>query len=198
MNCSDITANLIAAVCDKQAISGTGARVILINYDDIDRVLSEETANVLSAIVLKAGKKGYSFTTLEDAVVADFAMNKGTYFNSFNHNLPLKLFSKSELAKKFLNSALGSRIVAIVENKEIGKQGIGAVVATGEVKYEVYGWDSGLEALECTGTTEIADGVVYDLKFGTGEKSKETSIPKSFFDTDLATTETALTALIAA
>ena len=196
MNCADITANLVAAVCNKQAIGGTGAKVYLLNYEDIDRDLSTGAGDVLSAIVMKSTKKGFSFTAIEDSVVGEFSMNKGTYFNSWNHNLPLKIFTKSELSKKFMKDLAGARVVAIVENKEIGTATVGGVVATGEVKYEVYGWDAGLEALEATGTTAIADGVVYDIKIGTGDKSKETSLPKSFFNTNLATTEIALAAII--
>lgn len=198
MNCSDITANLIAAVCGKQALAGTGQKVILINFEDIDKTLSEVVGDVINSIVLKSGKHAYAFTSLEDSTVGDFALNKGTYFNSWNHNLPLNIFTKSEASKKFMNLSAGARVVAVVENKEIGTASVGGVVATGEVKYEVYGWDSGLELLEATGSTAIADGVVFAPKFGTGEKSKENSIPRSFFDTDLTTTEAALTALTAA
>lgn len=198
MNCSDITANLIAAVCGKQALAGTEADVILINFEDIDRSLSTLVGDVLTEIVLKNTKKGFSFTSLEDATVGDFAMNKGTYFNSWNHNLPLKIFTKSEASKAFMNKGAGARVVAIVKNKEIGTALSGGVVTTGEVKYEVYGWDSGLEVLEATGTTAIADGVVYDIKYGTGEKSKENSIPRSFFQSNLAETELAIAALLAA
>lgn len=198
MNCSDITKNLIAAVCGKQALAGTGARVILINIEDIDRELSEVTGNVINSIVLKSTKKAYAFNSLEDSTVGDFALNKGTWFNTWNHNLPLNIFTKSEASKEFMNTAAGARVVAIVENKEIGTALSGGVVTTGEVKYEVYGWDSGLELLEATGSTAIADGVVYNPKFGTGEKSKENSIPRSFFDTSITVTETALNSLLAA
>lgn len=197
-NCSTITAALVAAVCDKQAQGGTAARVILINFKDIDKSLSEVTANVISEIVLQSLKKGYAFTSLEDSTVGDFALNKGTWFRNWNHNLPLRIFTKSEASKKFVNDMAGSRVVAIVENKEIGKATIGGVVTVGEVQYEVYGWDAGLELQEAVGTTDIADGVVYDLKLGTPEKSKEGSIPKSFFNTNIDTTEAAIEALIAA
>lgn len=198
MNCSDIAKDLIAAVCGKQALAGTGARVIFINFEDIDRELSVVTNNVITEIVLKNGKKAYAFTSLEDSTVGDFALNKGTWFNTWNHNLPLNIFTKSEASKEFMNLGAGARVVAIVENKEIGTALSGGVVKTGEVKYEVYGWDSGLELLEATGSTAIADGVVFNPKFGTGEKSKENSIPRSFFNTDLTTTEAALAALLAA
>jgi hypothetical protein len=66
----------------------------------------------------------------------------------------------------------------------------------GEIKYEVYGWDSGLVANELTATTDMADETVYTIKMGSGPKSKEGTLPKSFFDTDIATTELAVTALL--
>lgn len=197
MNCSDITANIIAAVCGKQALSGTGPRIILINYEDIDRTLSLLNGDTIESIILKNGKLACAFTSLEDSTIGDFAMNKGAWFNSWNHNLPLLLFTKSIASKNFMNKGASARIVAIVENKEVGTVGVGGVVTAGEVKYEVYGWDAGLECLEATGTTAIADGVVYSIKFGTGEKAKENSIPRSLLSDDgVAATELALDSLL--
>lgn len=195
MNCTKLAANLVAAVCDKQALTGTGKRVILLNFDDVDKSTSTIVANVLETIAMKAAAKGVSFTSLEDAAIGDFALKSGTWFNSWTQNLSLSLFSKNEAAKTFIRNASGSKVIAIVENKEYVKT-VGATFGTG--KYEVYGWDSGLELMEATGSTEIADGVVYSIKFGTKDNSIETTLPMTYFKTDIATTETALGTLITA
>lgn len=196
-NCSTISAALVAAVCNKQEQGGTAARVILINFKDIDKSLSIASKTTISEIVLQPFKRGYAFTSLEDSTVGDFAVNKGTWFRNWNHNLLLRIFIKSDYAKEFVNAIAGSRVVAIVENKEIGSAiVVGGVATEGEVKYEVYGWDAGLELQEAVGTTDIADGVVYDLKLGTPEKSKESSIPKSIFNSDIYTTENMIDSLI--
>jgi hypothetical protein len=188
-DCSKITAGLIAAVCGKQAIGGTNPRVILLNYSDIDRTLSTEADGVISAIVLKEDAIGYEFTSLDNAATGTATYNRGTYFGNFQHDLALRVFSKSEASKKFVNSLNGARVVAIVENKEGG--------TGGAVKYEAYGWDAGLEFNEGTGTTDVADGVVYELTIGSGETSKEGTLPKSVYGATLAETETMLAALVA-
>jgi hypothetical protein len=189
MNCTDLTANITAALCGKVAVSGTGAKVVLINYEDIDRILSTEVANVITSLKLNGTKKGVLFTSHEDSTVGDVSLKKGTYVDTFVHNLNLRIFVKNEDTKKFVNDLAMAKIVAVVENKELGN--------AGDVKYEVYGWNSGLEASEITGTTELADGIVYNVKIGTSDKSTEGTLPKSFFVTDAAATKLAFDALYA-
>jgi hypothetical protein len=186
-DCSKITAGLVAEAC-KQATGGTNRRVILLNYSDIDRSLSVEANGIISSVVLKDGAIGYVYTSIDNSTVGTSTYNKGTYFGNFQQDLALKVFSKSEASKKFVHSLNGARIVAIVENKEAGEGGT--------VKYECYGWDAGLELNEGTGTTDMADGVVYELTIGSGETSKESSLPKSVYGATLAATETMLTALV--
>lgn len=188
MDCSKITAGLQAVACNDPAIPGTGQKVYLINYNDIDRTLSVVTDNVISDVILKPTAKGYLFETIDNSTEATTTLNKGKYFGNWQQNLSLRIFTKSELAKKFVNGLNGARVVAIVENKETG--------TAGEVKWEAYGWDAGLELNEVTAETVMTDLVVYSLTVGSGETSKESSLPKSVFKTDLATTETMLAALI--
>jgi len=189
MDCSKITKGLAAFNCGKPPIGGTNGRVILLNYADVDRQLSQVAENVITEIILKGNAHGYVYESKDNSTVGTTTLNKGTYFGNFQHDLALKLLSKSEESKAFFNSLNGARVIAIVENKNMGND-------AGSTKYEVYGWDAGLELNAGTGTTEMADGVVYDLTLGSSDNSKEGSLPKSFFTTDLATTETALTSLL--
>jgi hypothetical protein len=189
MDLSQITAGLVAASANRSAIPGTGSKVYLFSYTDINRALSTVTDNVISAIVMLATKKGYIFETIDNSVDGDTSLIKGTYYSDFDQTLALRIFSKTEAAKKFVNNMKLARVVAIVENKEIG--------AAGEIKYEAYGWDAGLELMEMKSPTTMADKVVYDMKIGCGAKSKETSLPKSVFITSLTATETMLAGLIA-
>ena len=189
MDCSEITAGLVAVNCDKASVAGTGSKVRLISYSDINRDLSTVVDGVLTSIVLKATKKAYDFETVDNSVDGDSALVKGTYISDFDHNIMLRVFAKTEAGKKFVNKMKLARVVAVVENKELG--------TAGEVKYEAYGWDAGLELMEATSTTAMADKVVYEMKLGSGAKSKETTLPKSVFITDLTTTEAMLAALVA-
>lgn len=188
IDCSKLTDGVIAAVCNKPAIAGTGHRVILINYNDIDRSISEVEGNVIKKLVLKTGATGYEYESLENSTLGEISLNKGTYFSNWQHDLTLRVFAKSESSKGFVNSLNSARVVAVVDNKELGDDG--------DVKYEVYGWDAGLELNEGTASTDMADLVVYTIKMGSGANSKEASLPKSIFDADLATTETMLNTLL--
>ena len=190
MDCSKITQGLQAVNCGQPAIPGTGRRVILVNYSDLDRNLSKVTDNVISDLILKGTAKAFEFESLDNSSVGTITFTKGTYFSNWQHDLAMRIFAKSETAKKFVNSLNGARVIAIVENKESGPEG--------HVKYEVYGWDAGLELNEGTSSTEMADLVVYQLTLGSGEISKESSLPKSIFKTDLTQTELMLTSLVAA
>lgn len=192
MNCSTITAGLIAVVCGKPETAGTGSRVWLINYDDIDRAESVITNNVISDLILADTKKAYLFETIDNSTLGETSLNKGTFMSNFQHDLTLRIFAKSEAAKAFVNSLNGARVVAVVENKAL--TGSGATL--GETKFEAYGWDAGLELNELASTTEMTDMVVYQPKIGSGT-AKESSLPKSVFKTSLAVTETMLDSLIA-
>jgi hypothetical protein len=196
MDCSKITAGLTAINCGKPSIPGTGQQVIIINYTDIDREKSTAANNVITSIVLKGTNKAYAFESIDNSTLGEISVNRGTYFSNWQHDLTLRIFAKNEKAKEFVNNLNGTRLVAIVENKEEGPEG--------QVKYEVYGWDAGLELNEATATTDMADLVVYQLKLGSGANSKESSLPKSVFKTgegtesDLQATEAMINTLIEA
>ncbi|OJV40832.1 MAG: hypothetical protein BGO29_14790 [Bacteroidales bacterium 36-12] len=184
MNCSDLLAAVTAAQCGKNATVGLEDNLILVNFNDVDKAASVVTSDVISDLVLKSGKKGYTFTTIgrsfNDAGVP--SVNRGTYKNTVSHSIPLRIFIKTEPAKAFVNKLIaGARFMAIAKNNEIG--------TAGEVKYEVYGWDNGLEITNLASTVAMADGVVYDVTVSSIDGAGEGSLPKSIWDTDLETTE---------
>lgn len=190
MDCTNIGANIAAATCGHIAKSGTEDVNYYINFNDVDKAGSTIVNNVISEIGMKQTKSGYKFTTFEDAVDGEATLKKGTYVNSWLHSVTDRIFVKNELTKKFVNDLTGSKVIRIVANKEEG--------TAGEVKYEVYGWDSGLKVSEIKAVTTLTDGIVYEIKLATDEKSPEMSLPKSFFDTDLETTQQALSAIMTA
>ena len=192
MNCTELTAGVVGAQCGKNATVGLEDELVLINFDDADKAGSTVTDNVISELLLKTGKKGYNFTTIgrsfNDAGVP--SVTRGTYKNTVVHSLPLRIFLKTEEAKAFINKLIeGARFMAVVKNKEIGE--------AGEVKYETYGWDNGLEITALVGTVAMADGIVYDVTVSSVDGAGEGSLPKSIWDTDLATTETMIASLTA-
>lgn len=189
LDCSKIKTGFINQVCGKPAIAGTTARVILISYSDIDKAKSVVTDNVISSLILKAGATGYEVDSLPNATVGSDTINAGTYLKTHQHNVVVRIFKKSEAAKKFVNGLTNARVIAIVENNDTGDNG--------DTKYEVYGWDSGLELTEITVTTEMTDGVAYQVTLANGTIAQEGSLPMSLFNTDEKTTDLMVGGLLA-
>lgn len=181
LDCSKIKTGFTNQVCGKPAIAGTTARVILLSYSDVDKSKSVVTDNVISSLILKASATGYEVDSLPNATVGSDTINAGTYLKTHQHNVVVRIFKKSEAAKKFVNGLTNARVIAIVENNDTGDNG--------DTKYEVYGWDSGLELTEITVTTEMTDGVAYQVTLANGTIAQESSLPMSLFDTDEKTTD---------
>lgn len=181
LDCSKIKTGFINQVCGKPAIAGTTARVILLSYSDVDKSKSVVTDNVISSLILKAGATGYEVDSLPNATVGSDTINAGTYLKTHQHNVVVRIFKKSEAAKKFVNGLTNARVIAIVENNDTGDNG--------DTKYEVYGWDSGLELTEITVTTEMTDGVAYQVTLANGTIAQEGSLPMSLFNMDEKTTD---------
>lgn len=181
LDCSKIKTGFTNQVCGKPAIAGTTARVILISYSDVDKSKSVVSDNIISSLILKAGATGYEVDSLPNATVGSDTINAGTYLKTHQHNVVVRIFKKSEAAKKFVNGLTNARVIAIVENNDTGDNG--------DTKYEVYGWDSGLELTEITVTTEMTDGVAYQVTLANGTIAQEGSLPMSLFDTDEKTTD---------
>lgn len=189
LDCSKIKTGFTNQVCGKPAIAGTTARVILISYSDVDKSKSVVTDNVISSLLLKAGATGYEVDSLPNATVGSDTINAGTYLKTHQHNVVVRIFKKSEAAKKFVNGLTNARVIAIVENNDTGDNG--------DTKYEVYGWDSGLELTEITVTTEMTDGVAYQVTLANGTIAQEGSLPMSLFNTDEKTTDLMVDGLLA-
>lgn len=189
LDCSKIKTGFINRVCSKPAIAGTTARVILLSYSDVDKSKSVVTDNVISSLILKAGATGYEVDSLPNATVGSDTINAGTYLKTHQHNVVVRIFKKSEAAKKFVNGLTNARVIAIVENNDTGDNG--------DTKYEVYGWDSGLELTEITVTTEMTDGVAYQVTLANGTIAQEGSLPMSLFNTDEKTTDLMVDGLLA-
>jgi hypothetical protein len=189
LDCSKIKTGFINQVCGKPAVAGTAARVILLSYSDVDKSKSVVTDNVISSLILKAGATGYEVDSLPNATVGSDTINVGTYLKTHQHNVVVRIFKKSEAAKKFVNGLTNARVIAIVENNDTGDRG--------DTKYEVYGWDSGLELTEITVTTEMTDGVAYQVTLANGTVAQEGSLPMSLFNTDKATTDLMVDGLLA-
>lgn len=185
MNCSRISKNLVLAACTN-AVAGIEPEIILLNKADIDSIALE--SGVLSEITLKDSSYGVKYTSAKNAFEATVALNKGTYMNSFTHGVVCRVFSREQQTKDELNRLANAKVVAIVKNLDAHND---------ETKYEVYGLESGLVMTDLQFASTDGDGVVYTFNLGSDDNARESELPASFYKESLATTEAALTALLA-
>lgn len=188
VDCSRISTGAIAAICQRRAVAGTNSRVIIGNYSDIDRdaTVTIVTDNVISALGL--ADLAYEFITYEDTTVGSVELEAGTYINELTHQIVLRIFVKNQDIKNFVDQMLNATVFVILENKENGD--------AGEVKWEMYGFNSGLKVTALTGTTEMTDGVVYEITLASPDGSKEGTLPLSIWAGSYADTEAILNGLV--
>lgn len=186
--CAKIAKSLVLAACVSAAV-GLDTAIYIINFDDIDRSASQVSGNVISGITLKQGKFGYKYESARNAFEGNAPLNRGTYLNRFDHNIVLRVFSKTQEIKDELGKLANAKVVVIVENLDKN---------TPETLFEVYGWDSGLEVTDYQAPTTDSDGVVATVTLNSPDNAKESDIPKSFYTTSETATRTALEALLPA
>ena len=183
MDCGLITKAFVGGNCGKLPIGGTGVRVLLINYAD---VASHDTTEdgVINAIRLASGKKGYLYESIENSALGEATFNKGTYINTYDHKVTLRIFKDTIDARAFVNEMKDARIVAIVERRE-----------NGDSHWEVYGIESGLKLTENSYSTTYADNVVLAPVLQSDDTSKESALPAVFFTESEGATTAAVLAL---
>jgi len=186
MNCGNLSKNLMLAAC-RNSVAAIDADIILFNFDEIDKGECTVTGNVCSEFVMKTGKYGYQYKGHRNSFEATVALNKGTYVNSFDHGLVMRVFDRSQDIKNELIKLAGSKVVAMVRNLDPSND---------TTKYEIYGYDNGLVMTDLQFASTDGDGVLASFNLGEDDGVHESQLPLSFYVTSITATETARTALI--
>lgn len=185
----------------EQLVPGIKDKAYFINYDCIDKEMSTfDPYNSLlcTQLVLKTLSppcyaycvEGYNFSN-EHSV----ALVKKTYQKVWEHNFIFRIFDNTPEDKLWIQNAIDSRFLIIIENNYSKED---AVEGDGRTVFEILGWDFGLElnaAERNTADEEMLGGWV--LTAGCSDKLKESLPPRSYFVTDIATTRLALESLLA-
>ena len=199
IGCNEIV-DCILKNCE-QLIPGVKDRAYFINYDCIDKDLSTFDPNnslLLTSLVLKTTSpacyafcvEGYNFSNEHNV-----AMVKKTYQKVWDHNFIFRIFDNTPEVKLWVQDAIDSRFMVIIENNYSKAD---AVNGDGRTVFEVLGWDFGLEinaAERNVNDDEMMGGWV--LTAGCSDTLKESLPPLSYFVTDIATTRAALASLLA-
>lgn len=185
----------------EQLVPGIKDKAYFINYDCIDKEMSTfdpDNSLLCTQLVLKTLSppcyaycvEGYNFSN-EHSV----ALVKKTYQKVWEHNFIFRIFDNTPEDKLWIQNAIDSRFLIIIENNYSKED---AVEGDGRTVFEILGWDFGLElnaAERNTADEEMLGGWV--LTAGCSDKLKESLPPRSYFVNDIATTRLALESLLA-
>lgn len=198
--CKEIV-DCVLANCSK-LLPGIKDRAYFINFDCVDKDTSTfdvDNALLLTQLVLETTSppcyaycvEGYNFSN-EHTV----AMVKGRYQKTWDHNFVFRIFDNTPEVKEWIDNAIGSRFMVIIENNYNKNDG---VLAEGRTVFEVLGWDFGLEinaAERDVNSDETLGGWV--LTAGCSDTMKESLPPLAYFvGGTIATTRAALASLLA-
>lgn len=171
----------------RNSAAGILGDAVIINFDDWQAATITKTGSVISAITLGTGVSGYRLTSHDKAFEGSYSLNAGTYGNSFNHQVLLRAFDRTQGVKDFVNKAINGRFVVILRNIDIANAG---------TVYEVYGAEHGLVATAADFASTDADGVVSALTLASEDTARESELPTSIFTTSLAATKTLVDGLV--
>lgn len=187
MACGEITLGS-AADCDNLPAGGTRAKAVVFNYDDIESYT--EASGKITDITLKAGKFGYEFTGLGNSFkkAENFNRSASTGLGTYKHSLSIIIYERTQEQKDNIDSLKNGRFVVVMFNRGDDADSI-----------ELYGKQVGVELQAGTVRDAYANDGLFVLSFATpeGDVENEKELPQSVWDTDYATTEAMIDALLA-
>ena len=194
--CDNLLKQDIVPSCDDPAIPGFEQEGVLINRKDIDFAnvtFNATRSNVMEALPLKQGKKGFKIVALgaQPFNGTGTAFAAGTYRNSFNNTFAFVVLDDGpDVRGNIIDVLANGEFVAVLENKY---KGMGKT-NKGDCAFQVYGFYQGLKA------TEMADGKYSeDTDGGWTITMQETKTPKSglyLFKTSYDATQTLVETLL--
>lgn len=183
-------------------VPGVKDMAYFINYDCVDKDLSTFDPNnslLCTQLVLKTLSppcyafcvEGYNFSNEHKT-----SLVKKTYQKVWEHGFVFRLFDNTPEVKLWVQNAVNSRFIVIIENNYNKPD---AVLGAGRTIFEILGWDQGLElnaAERDANSEELLGGWL--LTAGCSDKIKESLPPLSYFvGGTIATTRAALASLLA-
>jgi hypothetical protein len=190
--CAKITAGN-AINCDFPLTGGVKDRLILVNYEDWQAAtLTKNVSNpqIIENIVLTAPAVGYVFEGQNNSIEPQANLVRQRYTNVYDHEVMFQIFNVSPAAKKEAEKLANGKVVAIIENNFKN--------STGNMAYEVYGSEVGLNASELKRVLADADtqGAISVILKTPENGGKETHLPATIFDTDYAATRTVVNSIL--
>lgn len=191
-NCDYQLAADLAADCSVKTVKGIKNHGYIMNFNDIDfdaTTWDEENPNIVSALVMKTGKKAYRmYVPGKNAYTGTKkSMSAGNYRNRFNKDVSVVILDNGpDVCHNIIDQLANGQFVIVLENKFQG--------ADKKNTFEVYGLEAGLSA-----TALDDDKYSDDTEGGWLATLQEENAPTSgifLFSESLAATRTALESLV--
>lgn len=188
MACGLMTAS-ITGDCDPLT-GGVNATFYIANKDDVASITLDPTNKMLATdITMVATKKFFTVAGQLQSTEPNSKMVKGKYVNQFDHEVKFLVFKIDAATKKQILEMKDGNFTIIIRNNHTG--------TAGETKYEIYGGVAGLKAEIIDRDPNNAENLgAFQITLKTQEYAREGKPPLTFFDTDSATTEAAIAAIV--
>ena len=179
--CESLIAKDIIIPCEDQVTKGLEGDGLIINRDDIDFTKTAVEGNLISAIVLKTGKRAYAIRQegSKPFTGAKTELTVGTYRNSWKNTIVIVVLANTpEVCADIIDGLANGKYVVILRNLSKGSDG--------KAEYQVFGFAQALKA-----SAGENDKYSDDTEGGWLITLEEESVPKAayfFFDTDSQTT----------
>lgn len=165
-------------------------RLLVGNLDDIESITYDVTnPTLITAITMKTTKAMFAFQGVRSTVKPQVDLVSSEVTVGFSHQCDFSVFEVDAAQKENLQAMSTLSQFCIYQNPKDS--------SLGDAVWEVMGVNSGLEVSTLTRMpADGATGGAYTVQLKTPESASETVLPNSFFDTDIATTELAIEALL--
>ena len=190
MACAGITVGSLYD-CDNPLVPFVRQRLLIGNLEDIATITRNVTFdNIIEGITMKSTKAMFAFEGVKTSISAQTELVVQTLSNAYNHQSNLSVFEVDSAQKRNLQGMAAIEQFCIVDNSKN--------TSLGDSNFEVYGINRGLlpsEMIRINADGETGGAYVITL-ITPDEGGKETTLPESFFLTDLTTTEALVEALL--
>lgn len=117
MSWANITRGSEIEECDDLLQSGTRARLILINFEDVSKIYYSDDG-VITDVVMKPGKVGYEFTGLRnDMRKSEESQKTSQNKKRFVHHCGFVIYEVHQIQKINIKDIVKGRFIAIIEGK---------------------------------------------------------------------------------
>ena len=139
--CESLIAKDIIIPCEDQVTKGLEGDGLIINRDDIDFTKTTVEGNLISAIVLKTGKKAYAIRQegSKPFTGAKTELTVGTYRNSWKNTIAIVVLANTpDVCANIIDGLANGKFVVILRNLSKGSDG--------KAEYQVFGFAQALKA----------------------------------------------------